>query len=189
MDKSACKYALPAFSFSNVLISDAAKHESVAFTSVAYNAGRKDLTNLSLFTNYRPNFCSECGEKIVRLRWRLWTSRRFCDKCSARFVSAQWLRRTLAVVALIATGLLIGRGWRQERPPLVIQRTASAPAQNSSGESSVPAAPVVAEQSYMCGARTKKGTPCSRRVHGPVRCWQHKGMPAMLPQDKLLIKE
>src|ERR1041385_2230788 len=37
MDKSA-KYALPAFSFSNVLISDAAKHGSVAFTTVAYNA-------------------------------------------------------------------------------------------------------------------------------------------------------
>jgi hypothetical protein len=42
---------------------------------------------------------------------------------------------------------------------------------------------------YICGARTKKGTPCSRRVHGPVRCWQHKGMPAMLPQEKLLIKD
>ena len=45
------------------------------------------------------------------------------------------------------------------------------------------------EQIYICGARTKKGTPCSRRVHGPVRCWQHKGMPAMLAQEKLLVKE
>jgi hypothetical protein len=26
-------------------------------------------------------------------------------------------------------------------------------------------------------------------VHGPVRCWQHKGMPAMLPQEKLLVKD
>jgi hypothetical protein len=42
---------------------------------------------------------------------------------------------------------------------------------------------------YICGARTKKGMPCSRRVHGPVRCWQHKGMPAMLPQEKLLVKD
>jgi hypothetical protein len=42
---------------------------------------------------------------------------------------------------------------------------------------------------YACGARTKKGTPCSRRVHGPVRCWQHKGKPAMLPAEKLKIKE
>jgi hypothetical protein len=47
---------------------------------------------------------------------------------------------------------------------------------------------VAAEEVYLCGARTKKGTPCSRRVHGPVRCWQHKGSPAMLPQEKLLVK-
>ena len=40
---------------------------------------------------------------------------------------------------------------------------------------------------YMCGAMTKKGTPCSRRVHGPVRCFQHQGMPAMVPQEKLRV--
>ena len=43
------------------------------------------------------------------------------------------------------------------------------------------------EQSYYCGAETKKGTPCSRRVKGNTRCYQHKGMPAMLPADKLKI--
>jgi hypothetical protein len=42
---------------------------------------------------------------------------------------------------------------------------------------------------YICGARTKKGTPCSRRVHGPMRCWQHKGMRPMLPQEKLAVKD
>ncbi|MEJ7624473.1 MAG: hypothetical protein WKF34_10825 [Pyrinomonadaceae bacterium] len=35
------------------------------------------------------------------------------------------------------------------------------------------------EPSYFCGAETKKGTPCSRRVKGPTRCYQHAGMPAM----------
>lgn len=40
---------------------------------------------------------------------------------------------------------------------------------------------------YMCGAMTKKGTPCSRRVHGPVRCYQHIGQPPMVPQEKLKI--
>jgi hypothetical protein len=45
------------------------------------------------------------------------------------------------------------------------------------------------EEVYLCGAQTKKGTPCSRRVHGPVRCWQHKGARAMMPQDKLRIKD
>jgi hypothetical protein len=43
------------------------------------------------------------------------------------------------------------------------------------------------EEVYFCGAETKKGTPCSRRVKGNTRCYQHKGMPAMLPPDKLKI--
>lgn len=42
---------------------------------------------------------------------------------------------------------------------------------------------------YICGARTKKGTPCHRRVHAAgERCFQHKGMPAILPVEKLLVK-
>jgi hypothetical protein len=44
-----------------------------------------------------------------------------------------------------------------------------------------------AELVYICGAATKKGTPCSRRVKGPVRCWQHVGQPAILPADQLRV--
>jgi hypothetical protein len=42
------------------------------------------------------------------------------------------------------------------------------------------------EAVYFCGAQTKKGTPCTRRVKGGGRCWQHTGQPAMLPQTKLI---
>ncbi len=36
------------------------------------------------------------------------------------------------------------------------------------------------ENIYLCGARTKKGTACTRRVKVKgKRCWQHEGMPAM----------
>jgi len=45
------------------------------------------------------------------------------------------------------------------------------------------------EAVYYCGAQTKKGTPCSRRVKGGGRCWQHAGQPAMLPPEKLLISQ
>ena len=41
----------------------------------------------------------------------------------------------------------------------------------------------------VCGARTKKGTPCSRRVRGTGRCWQHRGRPAILPPAKLVVKD
>lgn len=34
------------------------------------------------------------------------------------------------------------------------------------------------EPTYYCGAITKKGTPCTRRVKTIGRCWQHTGRPA-----------
>ena len=40
---------------------------------------------------------------------------------------------------------------------------------------------VSTEPTYICGAETKKGTPCSRRVRGKIRCFQHTGMPSMEP--------
>lgn len=43
------------------------------------------------------------------------------------------------------------------------------------------------EPVYFCGAQTKKGTPCSRKVKGGGRCWQHEGQAAMLPPEKLLV--
>ncbi len=42
-----------------------------------------------------------------------------------------------------------------------------------------------AEKVYFCGAATRKGTPCSRRVRGGGRCWQHEGQTAMTAQEKL----
>jgi hypothetical protein len=139
---------------------------------------------MPLLTLHRPNFCAECGARILRLRWRIWTSRRFCDSCAPKF-----LKHRLTVGALVVTiftfAFLVGRSLRHPPPPLIIERKqvlASGSSENKSG--TLPAI----EEIYTCGARTKKGTPCSRRVHGPVRCWQHKGMKAMLPQDKLLIK-
>jgi len=33
---------------------------------------------------------------------------------------------------------------------------------------------------YYCGALTKKGKPCSRRVKYKGRCWQHTGQPSAL---------
>jgi hypothetical protein len=145
---------------------------------IVYNA-----KTLSLLTAYRPNFCSECGAKIVRLRWRVWTSRRFCDECHARLGKQQRLQRAGIVLIFILLGALIGRGFRREPPPLVIERPVS-------GQTSPANQPTITvEETYICGARTKKGTPCSRRVRGPVRCWQHKGAKAMLPVEKLVVRE
>ena len=122
----------------------------------------------------------------MRLRWRVWTSRKFCDKCFRSSGKNYWLQRAAAIAVLMLTSILIGRGCRHERPPLIIERPVQSHTQTAS---EAPPTPPPIEQNYTCGARTKKGKPCSRRVHGPIRCWQHKGLPAMLPLEKLIIKD
>jgi hypothetical protein len=153
---------------------------------------------MSILTSYRPNFCCECGHKIVRLRWFVWTSRRFCAKCVGRFAQTHWLRPTFSLFALLLFGVLVGRGCRHAPQPLIIERpaplqsrspTTTDRATSTSTTTTATPATVATDDVYMCGARTKKGTPCSRRVHGPVRCWQHKGASAMLPQEKLRVKD
>ncbi len=156
---------------------------------------------------YRPNFCSECGTKLLRMRWHLWTSRRFCNDCARRLRKTFIVPTLFTVLTLLSAGYLTGRSRRPAPPPLIIERRSESPLNDAEhpGTSEPPPATnevglnstevksssttSAEEEVYICGARTGKGTPCSRRVHGPVRCWQHKGMPAMLPQEKLLVKD
>lgn len=171
---------------------------------------------------YRPNFCAECGEAITRLRWRVWTSRRFCAGCEKRFRRGRVLWPVAACGALVGLGFVGGRAMRHAPPPLVIERgatnspallsqtpattgkrtPASVNAASVNAANSNSAAPAygadgtdgerpteAGEIVSICGARTKRGTPCSRRVRGTGRCWQHRGRAAMLPAAKLLVRE
>ena len=153
---------------------------------------------------YKPNFCSECGVKLLRMRWHVWTSRRFCNKCASRLRKARFGSALFAIFGLFGVGYIAGFVRRPVPPPLIIERRSDSPLSDTANARSTVGPPSesgtnpntttnspasVEEVVYLCGARTKKGTPCSRRVHGPVRCWQHKGMPAMLPQKKLLLNE
>ncbi len=157
---------------------------------------------------YKPNFCSECGSRIERARWRLWTSRRFCAECAPRYRKAQFLLPIVAGAGLFVIGLVAGRVARPAPPPLIVERgqLAAVPSpltkseERTAGaetERDAPDAPRTeptygpdgtsterptdpAETVSICGARTQKGTPCQRRVRGTGRCWQHKGMPAII---------
>lgn len=157
---------------------------------------------------YRPNFCSECGARILRLHWHAWTSRRFCDGCSKRLLKQRLTIPLVAAIALVSVGLITGRAGRPAPPPLIIERSANSSLyqQTNGAKSDSPEiqantestnshppqnsqASMEEELVYICGARTKKGTPCARRVHSAVRCWQHKGSPSMLPPERLIVKE
>lgn len=143
------------------------------------------------------NFCAECGDRLTLTGWRARLGRRLCDHCAHRF-GAFASFRSLIVIALIAVATFaIGRYMRPSPPPLIIQRAANSPLTDAPVEfSAIPRqtnqnAPLslTNEEGYICGARTKKGTPCHRRVHAPgERCFQHKGLPAMVALEKLVIK-
>ena len=152
---------------------------------------------------YRPKFCAECSAKIIRLRWHFWTSRKFCESCAPRFLQDQVKRAVVAAVMVFLLGMVAGQAARPTPPPVVIQRTQNSVSTTTAGKTNGPgpvasnstvasasnsAGIVTAEEIYTCGARTKKGTACTRRVHGAVRCWQHLGLPALLPQERLRIK-
>ncbi len=162
---------------------------------------------------YKPKYCCHCGEKIERLEWRLLASRRFCEVCESDFAAREWLARAfvclMAAVGVFGFGSYLRAG--AERPVAVSSkqsfdsvRTPSAPApaarrspaddtaaaatanraaapRTSAEKSNKTDAP--SEEVYFCGAATKKGTACSRRVKGGGRCWQHRGA-AAAPTDK-----
>jgi hypothetical protein len=157
---------------------------------------------------YKPNFCAECGAQVVRARWHLWTSRLFCVTCARRFRKSRILRPLIACAIIFSFGLITGRILRRAPPPLIVEQSRKAAPQsnnpvlqaNTRTDAGRQAATVYGadgtaterptdpnEIVSICGARTKKGTPCSRRVRGTGRCWQHKGMPAMIPQEKLIV--
>lgn len=161
------------------------------------------------FTMYKPRFCVECGEKVMRARWYPWTSRSFCQYCSRSSVKSRFLTAAVISISLVGGGVLVGRAMREPAPPLIVQspqgftlspqsvpprpsaKLAVAPSEMArAGDPTIvnPGANS-AQVTYICGARTKSGTPCTRRVHGNIRCYQHKGLPAMLPPDKLIVQE
>lgn len=149
---------------------------------------------------YQPNFCCECGERFLRPRRRVWAGRRFCRACAPRFRRAGLKGALLLAAALFLPGFLLGRWSRPAAPPLVVERGAQTAAPPAPAPAAARPSPTYGpdgtaeerptepdEVVYVCGARTKKGTPCQRRVRGPGRCWQHRGKPAVLPPSKLVV--
>lgn len=172
---------------------------------------------------FRPSFCANCGEKIERADWHIWTSRRFCDLCVTEMPVQEYAPKVVLGIAILASAAIF-LGYLRNEPtrgdvPIARQRLVensnhttrrvAPPQAAASPEPNVvdantattlqaprtlaalppakpePAVKPVVDEMYFCGAQTKKGTPCSRRVKGNVRCYQHPGMPAMVAGEKL----
>lgn len=180
---------------------------------------------------YKPNYCCNCGEKIERIEWHLWTNRRFCQLCQTEYQLDDWLKRIFPII-FFAVGIFgIGSYFQSSEKVLEVGqqdknivspnadsrknaqprtlKSSVVPKEQSVGqvekttrsESATPMAePQTVERVsspqkssdgtvFFCGATTKKGSPCSRRVKGGGRCWQHKGKEAMLSAKDLLVEQ
>jgi uncharacterized protein DUF5763 len=133
-----------------------------------------------------PRFCSECGEKITIASRKRWPGPAFCAGCAPRLR----LPRLIFVAALFLCtigGFLVGRYSGSTRPfqfigtPINIQTgsplsaTGQEPATDSkSGNAELHASRAADNQETICGATTKSGRPCRRKVKSGGYCWQHR---------------
>jgi hypothetical protein len=142
-------------------------------------------------------FCSQCGEKIKGNRPSLFGLAAVCTSCKKQTRFARF-----ALVALFisfATGVFfVGRATTPRQSfqfigkPIEIQSadnsatagTNTSPANNvaantekqtASSETAYPETTASPKEALtVCGAPTKSGRPCRRKVRGSGYCWQHK---------------
>jgi hypothetical protein len=134
---------------------------------------------------YQANFCAECGN-AMKPRFSL-GPRYFCDECEAQMgrrnyfkaVTGLLLCATLAGFALNRTLQPGPNGQSPNSQSSAVAPTSAVSARDTQTTRNLELKPDPVER-VLCGARTKKGTPCKRLVPLGQRCAQHRGMASLL---------
>lgn len=146
---------------------------------------------------YQANFCAECGN-AMKPRFSL-GPRYFCDECDAQMgrrnyfksVAGLLLCATLAAFALNRTLTSSPNGQSPNEQSPSAQSNAGAPTSAVSAIDTVTTRNLEPKPEHvervLCGAQTRKGTPCKRLVIPGRRCAQHRGMASLL-ETKLETK-
>ena len=133
-------------------------------------------------------FCSECGARLKVKRPAVLPLRAFCPRCSPRFRTVRLVIPAALVLATIA--FAVSR-FNPTREPFhfigtPIESSASgdstSPHDRPSNSSHPVEPPRLSEQAVtsagsvvgICGAPTRSGKPCQRKVKGGGYCWQHR---------------
>lgn len=132
-----------------------------------------------------PRFCCQCGERLKFKRAASLPFHSYCYRCAPRLARTRlWLIAALALCIVI--GFAIGR-YSGKREPFYyigtpvemshiapsLDRARSGRDEQDSARSLKPRASSSAVYE-ICGAPTKSGRPCQRRVKGGGYCWQHR---------------
>jgi hypothetical protein len=135
------------------------------------------------FVMHTPKFCSECGEVLKANRARLATGRAYCDPCAPRFRALRFLKvASLALFIIVA--FAIGRYGTPPRtiyligtpiePIATAEPSATSAANPASSSHEMRTTNAADESVTLCGAPTKSGKPCQRKVKGGGYCYQHR---------------
>ena len=131
--------------------------------------GYAEAVKPSLVPEPQAMFCSDCGER-VKSRRSLLLARASCRRCARRSGSGRWLLIAM-LAACAACGFLAGRHSAPTRTfhligtPIELRASAS-PRPPEELDASRP--------QTACGATTKSGRPCRRKVRDGGYCWQHR---------------
>lgn len=145
------------------------------------------------------NFCTHCGSRLRReeRRWawrRYWCRACQCQDCRALLRSQRGPSRRLALVLLCVALIVVVVRWavrsssrgenvRMGGPVSAIDATARRIPEAREGEgiggdpAGAEAEKEPAPETHYCGALTRRGTPCRRRVRPGERCAQHRQSP------------
>lgn len=135
-----------------------------------------------------PKFCPGCGERLTAKR-RFLRPPRACDNCGSSPLRSR-IRIVSALVFSLIASFALGRYTAERRPFYFIgapverldgsgragasSETSETSETGETGPSPEIDAPVIPAIETPCGARTRSGRPCRRKVRGGGRCWQHR---------------
>ena len=136
-------------------------------------------------------FCSECGARLKLRRTSIPRLFSFCPRCRPRFAQIR-LVLIATPVLFAAIGFAIGHYTTAREPfyfigtPVDTSANSVARSADANNHHSSPGSETVAqpqpvispnEANAICGAPTKSGKPCKRKVKGGGYCWQHRRNP------------
>lgn len=128
-------------------------------------------------------FCSSCGERMIVSGKLFLPTRTLCARCAPRF-RGSGLKIIFGLLIVASLAFLVGRYTAPDRPfhfigaPIDISSRSTASMQSDEARSqpiepSLSQAPASTGAS-ICGAATRSGKPCQRKVQGGGYCHQHR---------------
>lgn len=130
-----------------------------------------------MFKLYKSNFCCDCGEKLIKKYFwqKIFFYSYFCSKCIKKLEKSFLLKKILLIFLVnIIFPIILINICMSNRSLNITARVSPTPMPFV--DSKPLASKLVVEEERLCGAKTRKGKKCQRRIKKPGYCWQHKNL-------------